>query len=208
MGSIANYSLYLLCGGMVLPVLYGACVGDAFDFLKIASLILIIGAIAIKFNAKEKTDKKALLYFGALFLLNGLVGVVSSVHQGNLFAYAKVSSVELMILNSAFTILLAFIVFGVMAWKKRREINFKNYFKATPWAMCDGILNGVANLFLLISLQTLAPSLQYPIVTGGTIFLSALFGYLFYKEKPTRRVLISVALAIVGTVLMGFSGLL
>ena len=208
MGSIANYSLYLLCGGMVLPVLYGACIGDSFNFWKIASLLLIICAIVIKFNRKEKTDKKAFLYFALLFFLNGLVGVISSVHQGDVFSCEKVTSVELMILNSSFTILFGAIVFGVLAWKKRKEICFANYVKAIPWAMCDGILNGVANLFLLISLKTLAPSLQYPIVTGGTIFLSALFGFLAYKEKPSKRLWLSVSLAIVGTILMGFAGLL
>ena len=73
--------------------------------------------------------------------------------------------------------------------------------------MCDGVLNGVANLLLLLSLKELAPSLQYPIVTGGTIFLSAVFGLLVYKEKPTARVWCSVALAVVGTVVMAVGDL-
>ena len=206
-GSVANYSLYLLCGGMVLPVIYGAFAGDEFGIWKILSLVLILAAIAVKIDRKEKTSKFAFLCFAMLFILNGLVGVISSMHQGDLFDFKKVSSVEFMMLNSTLAIALGAIVFSVIAVKKRKEINIKSYVKASPWAMCDGILNGVANLLLLLSLKELAPSLQYPIVTGGTIFLSAVFGFLVYKEKPTGRVWLAVGLAIVGTVVMALGDL-
>ena len=98
--------------------------------------------------------------------------------------------------------LIGAVAFGVSSRKKSKEMDIKAYIKAAPWAMCDGILNGVANLLLLLSLKTLAPSLQYPIVTGGTIFLSVIFGRLVYKEKSNSRVWCSVLLAIVGTVVM------
>lgn len=207
MGSVANYSLYLLCGGMVLPVIYGVAIGDSFDIWKILSLIFIIGAIAVKFDGKEKISGKALFCFVMLFVLNGLVGVISSMHQGELFHFEKVSSVELMILNSMVSMIIGAVVFGVLAVKKRKEITIKAYIKGIPWATCDGILNGVANLLLLISLKVVAPSLQYPIVTGGTIFLSAVFGFLIYKEKTNKRVWFAVILAVVGTVLMALGDL-
>lgn len=207
MGSVANYTLHLLCGGMVLPVVYGALIGDEFGVWKIASLVLILAAIGVKMDRKEKTGKLALLCFSMLFILNGLVGVVSSMHQGDLFDFKKVSSVEFIMLNSTLTMLLGAVVFGMIAIKKRKAIKLKAYAKASPWAMCDGVLNGVANLLLLLSLKELAPSLQYPIVTGGTIFLSAVFGLLVYKEKPTARVWCSVALAVVGTVVMAVGDL-
>ena len=202
LGSVANYSLYLLCGGMVIPVLYGALVGDSFNVWKIASIALLLTAILVKFDKKEKAGTTALIAFLMLFLLNGLVGVVSSLHQGDLLSLEKVSSVEFMIWNSLLSMAIGGVGFGVCALRARGKMPMKAFAKAMPWAMCDGLLNGVANLFLLISLQKLAPSLQYPMVTGGTIFLSAVFGWLIYKEKTNKKVWLSVLLAVVGTVLM------
>lgn len=206
-GSIANYTLYLLCGGMVLPVVYGAAIGDSFDVWKGLSLLLIFGAIAVKFDGKEKANRLVLFCSVMLFLLNGAVGIVSAVHQGELFDFDKVSALEFSMLNSLLSIILGGVVFGVIYVKKRREIDMKAYVKATPWAMCDGILNGVANLLLLLSLKDLAPSLQYPMITGGSIFLSAVFGLIVYREKPSKRVWTAVFLALVGTALMAMGDL-
>ena len=83
------------------------------------------------------------------------------------------------------------------------DICVRNYVKASPWAAIGGLINGVANLLLLFSLTTLEPSLQYPIITGGSIFLSALIGLVF-KEKPNTKTWISVAFAVVGTIIMIF----
>ena len=88
---------------------------------------------------------------------------------------------------------------------RREEVrkNFKRYLKASPWALFEGALNGTGNFLLLLSLSVLEPSLQYPIITGGSIFLAAIFGF-FFKEKPTPRGWISIALAVVGTIFMMF----
>ena len=75
----------------------------------------------------------------------------------------------------------------------------KIYVKASPWATMAGILNGVANLILLYSLLYVDPSLQYPVITGGTILFSALVGLLF-GERPNKKTLLSVALAVAGTI--------
>ena len=79
----------------------------------------------------------------------------------------------------------------------------RSYAKASPWAAAGGLVNGIANLLLLLSLKTLQPSLQYPIITGGCIFLSAILG-LFFHEKPTKKEWISVLMAVIGTVIMIF----
>lgn len=205
-GSVANYSLYLLSGGMVLPITYGALFcGDSFGVWKILSIILILSAIAVKFDTKEKADKQAFLCFAALFLLNGAVGVVSSVHQGEVFQTEKVSSVGFMLLTNLLTVVIGWIAVGACRLKNLKGDTLRRkYLNAVPWTMADGICNGVANLLLLIALLSIEPSLQYPMVTGGSIFLSALFGLLFYKEKPSAKGWLAVLLAVTGTVIIIF----
>lgn len=205
-GSVANYSLYLLGGGMVLPIIYGAVFcGDSFGVWKILSIILILSAIAVKFDTKEKADKQAFLCFAGLFLLNGAVGVVSSVHQGGIFQTEKVSSVGFMLLTSLLTVVIGWIAVGACRLKKSKDENLrKSYLRSMPWAMADGICNGVANLLLLIALLRIEPSLQYPMVTGGSIFLSTIFGLIVYKEKPSAKGWLAVLLAVTGTVIIIF----
>jgi drug/metabolite transporter (DMT)-like permease len=204
-GSLANYSLYLMSGGMILPVVYGFTLGgDTFSIWKTVSIVVILAAIFVKYDAKEKMDKKTLLLLVALFMLNGLVGVVSSVYQGDLLPFERPAARDFQILYTLFSMLAAGILYAVEA-VRRKEVrqNFKRYLKASPWALLEGALNGTGNLLLLISLSVLEPSLQYPIITGGSIFLAAVFGF-FFKEKPTVRGWISIALAVVGTVFMMF----
>ena len=66
--------------------------------------------------------------------------------------------------------------------------------------MGSGWVNGVGNLLLLLALQTLQPSLQYPIITGGSIFLSVLIGLIFFKERADKRTWLSVVVAVLGTI--------
>ena len=204
-GTLANYSLYLMSGGMILPALYGFIfAGDSVGGWKIVSILVILAAIFVKYDSREKVDKKNLLLLIALFVLNGSVGVISSVYQGNLFVFERPAVEDFQILYTLLSMLTAGVLFAVKMLKSteaKREL--KQYIKASPWALMEGVLNGVGNLLLLVSLSVLEPSLQYPIITGGSIFLAAIFGF-FFKEKPTTRGWISIALAVFGTVLMMF----
>ena len=87
LGSVANYSRYLLCGGLVLPVIYGAAVGDDFDIWKVISLLFIFGAIAVKFDRKEKTSKSAIISFVMLFLLKVVLSLHMKPHAMNWVFY-------------------------------------------------------------------------------------------------------------------------
>lgn len=200
--SISNYSLFLLSGGMILPVIYGFFTGDEFGVFKILGILLILFAIFIKLNAEKPTKEAVFCYF-AIFVLNGLISILSSVYQGDIFSFAKPSATQFSIIRAfATSILGAVCLAGVMIFEKEKDnIPLKNYLKASAWALTGGAINGVANLFLLFALVSLDPSLQYPIVTGGNIFFSAIIGLLF-KEIPDKKTWISVAVAVLGTVLM------
>lgn len=208
-GNIANYSLFLLGGGMILPIVYGIICGEAFSAFKIAGIILVCVAIAIKIDVKEKSDAKTLGCLILIFILNGLFGVLSAIYQSDLFAFEKVSSEQFSVLRGIFTAALGGIMycFAALFYKdnkaETKEVNSKSYLKAMPWSLAGGGINGIANLLLLISLLTVPASLQYPIITGGGIFISAVVG-LCFKEKTTLKTWLSVAFAVIGTIVMVF----
>ena len=59
LGSISNYSLFLMAGGMMLPTVYGAFFGDSFGIFKILGISLVLFAVLMRINLKEKADKTA-----------------------------------------------------------------------------------------------------------------------------------------------------
>lgn len=239
LGSVSNYSLFLLGGGMILPAIYGAVWGkDAFGAYKVIGIFLILSAVCIKINRKEKADKTAFLCFFVLFVLNGLISILASIYQSDL-PFFKPSETQFAIQRAFMTVAVGTLAFFCLTVQKVRTIHNaqtiqalqttqaaqkvcpaqtvyimqgektekdkkicgKQYIKAAPWAVAGGLANGAANLLLLYSLLTLEPSLQYPIVTGGSILLSTVIG-IYFKEKPDLRTWISVGLALFGTIVM------
>jgi len=68
----------------------------------------------------------------------------------------------------------------------------------TVYALC----NGVSYLLqLLAAASTMPASVQYPMMTGGSVVLTALAGYLFFQEKQSKRALIGTILAFAATFL-------
>ena len=206
-GNVANYSLFLLGGGMLIPVVYGAIFGDDFGVFKIVGIALVCVSILIKINPKKKSDAGSLFSLIMIFVLNGLVGVLASVYQSELFKFDKISSEQFAILRSFTTVGAGAVTLCVLSLKENggskqdSRLIMKGYLKAMPWSLIGGGINGVANLLLLLALQMVQPSLQYPIITGGGILLSAIVG-LFFKEIPDKKTWISVGFATTGTIAM------
>lgn len=207
-GNVANYSLFLLGGGMILPIVYGAFCGDDFGVFKIVGIVLVCLAVIMKIDVKEKSSKGTLWCLIALFFLNGLAGVLSAVYQSDLIGFSKVSSEQFSILRSLTTVGVGAIMLIITIIREKKKDDKAPTFsrgdaKALPWGLISGGINGAANLLLLFSLLTVQASLQYPVITGGGIFLSAIVG-LFFKEKPDVKTWISVVFAVAGTVIMIF----
>ena len=204
LGSVANYSVFLLGGGMVLPTIYGFFTGDSITVFKVVGILFILAAVGVKLDFKEKNGIHAYLCFFAMFLLNGLIGILSSVYQSDILSFERNSAEQFAFMRAIFTAVLGAVLLGVFSLKDRtdKELSHKSIFvKSMPWALFGGILNGVANLLLLYALLSLDPSLQYPLVTGGTILVSVLVGFLF-KEKVDKKTVLSVLLSLIGTIVI------
>ena len=60
-----------------------------------------------------------------------------------------------------------------------------------------GLFCAVGNYLLLLALRTLPATAQYPFVTGGVMILSTVYSC-FSSQKPGKRELIAVLLALLG----------
>ena len=66
------------------------------------------------------------------------------------------------------------------------------------------VVSGCAYMFQLLGAVTLDASLLYPMVTGGTIVLGTIFGWLFFKEKPGLSTWLSTGITLFATFLFLF----
>ena len=65
---------------------------------------------------------------------------------------------------------------------------------AAGYAVC----NAMGNIFSLQCAVTMDSSIQFPILSGVVIFMTAVFGWLFFWERIEKANLISLSLTLVG----------
>ena len=81
-----------------------------------------------------------------------------------------------------------------------KYFHHKNIFVVFIYAL----IGGGAYILQLICAETLDATLLYPLITGGSIIFTVIFGWIFYKEKPGKFMTISTVIACVATSLFLF----
>lgn len=192
--NLSVYSTFSMLGGMLLPFAYGvAFAGESFTLPKFLCCLLISLALFLTVQP-GKHSRKSVFYYFAVFTLNGLYGVVAALHQK--MPELAVDSQSFSAISSLFTVIIAV---GISMIKlknfpvlKKPEIKFAGLF---------GIFCGTGNLLLLIALKQVNASVQYPIVTGGTMVMSTVI-CLLRKEKLTKRDVVATVIAFAATILI------
>lgn len=194
--NLSVFSIYAMLGGMLLPLAYGVIFCDEkLNVFKIFCIILIGIATSLSFE-KSTTKGNNLKYYLGVFFLNGMVGVLSKIHQSN-NALAVDSKSFMATVNACVFIIC--LTYQLIKNKKIAKVSLKSIGSISGHAFC----NGIGNLFCLIALVSLPASVQFPITTGGVMVFSTIIS-LIRKEKPSVKTLISTAIAFVSTVLMMF----
>lgn len=189
--NLSLYSLFSMLGGMVLPFLQGIIFyGEGITLAKGVCMVFIIAALILTVERGEKN--KGYIYYLGVFVLNGAVGVISTLFTRA--DYAKTNQAVFSVWISLCTILLSlvilFIGFGKNAFGKMSV-------SSIGIGVSAGVVNRMANYLLLISLVHIESSVQYPLITGGVMIVSTVIS-LFGKNKPTTKEMISVGLAFLG----------
>ena len=201
--NLSTYSLYSMLGGMLLPLIVGVAFYEEPMTLGITLCVAFIAAAIVLTvckkstnDAQEKTKqplKKRLLAFCFLcgiFTFNGMAGVISKIYTEA--PYAKASSSGYSLLSSIITVVISAVVCLCIS-KNRPKIDLKS----TGIAVIGSVGNRIANYLLLLALAVLPASVNYPMVTGGTIIVSTILSY-FTDKKPRRVDWLAVGLAFIG----------
>lgn len=192
--SIANlsvYSIFAMLGGMIVPFVYGTAFCDeGISGAKILSCVLIAISLMLTFE-KERQSKKAMLVYLAVFVFNGLMGVISKIHQSN--TQMCTDSRSFMAITYSFIFVLS-LGWYLLRNKRIKVLSGKELVYSGSYALCSGI----AELCCLIALTVLPASVQYPIVTGGTILFSTIVSMITSKKISIKEML-SALIALIAT---------
>ena len=215
-GKMSIYSLFLMLGGMMLPFLAGVIFWEEqVSALRIIGLVFLVASLV--FPVLEKTDDKStksakiffLLCLG-IFFANGMNSVIAKYHQS---APAHVDTVSFMVLRETVNAPLNAFLFMFMRFKNKKI----NKDIAEPEnnvrfvAVNILILSIFAAIYCgshfcnLLAARIFDASLQFPVITGGTMILTAVAGFIFFREKPGKYSTVSIAAAFFATVLFGLS---
>lgn len=206
--NLSLYSLFMMLGGMVLPFLQGIIFyGEALTVSKIVCFIFITIALLFTIDKGTMGNKKAVLYYVAIFILNGMSGVISKIFttagSGGLLSlftstpFEKTSAAGFSILGAFLTVVVSLLLLLIFFRKPDEKQKNKNSLLTIALASGGGILNRIANYVLVIALAFVDTSVQYPMVTGGVMIVSTVMAF-FSKNKPKKNEIISVCIAFVG----------
>ena len=197
--NLSLFSLFSMLGGMVLPFFQGIFFyAEEMTLAKIVCIAFIALALGCAVEKGEK--KKGLIFYIGIFILNGMSGVISKIFTASEFP--KTSAAGYSIWTCCFSIALSGITLLLLFYTDKERKGNKVLSKQVLWqsygigALC-GVINKVANFLLVIALAHVDASVQYPMVTGGTMIVSTLLCY-FGAKKPSKKEVVSVLLAFIG----------
>ena len=220
-GNMSLVVMFQMLGNMLLPFVYGIAVGNAwtaFQLFGIAVLIfaLLLPVLSLRGRGKENPRKKFSLSFpllcAAVFLMSGAIGILSYIHSNSPLAVSETGFCFLLNLMCGAWSALFLAGFTLYNRGKRGKIpdaepgarGRKVKILLAALIAASAVMGGLSYLFQLMGASHLPATALYPMVTGGTIVLTALAGRVCFKEKQSLKGWMSVGIAFLGTIMFVF----
>ena len=202
--NLSLFSVFSMLGGMILPFFQGIFFyGEGVTLAKGICVLFIIAALAFTVEKGEK--KRGTIFYIGIFVLNGMAGVIAKIYTAT--DLPKASAAGYSMWCAAMTALLSGTAWLLLSLSERKRSRDKDteIIKAERKAVLqsygigalNGSINTVANFLLILALANVEASVQYPMVTGGTMIVSTVISC-FGDKKPNKREIASVALAFLG----------
>ena len=189
--NLSVYSLFSMLGGMALPFFQGIIFyGENFTVAKLGAFLLI--TIALTLTVSRGRSKNGIPYYIGVFILNGMSGALSKIFTSS--PYEKTSPEWFSVWIAFFTAIVSLLLLLTLFRKSEEKFTLK----ALAVSAGNGLFNRIANMLLVVALVHIDASVQYTLVTGGVIIVSTVIS-LFGKSKPSKKELLSVAVAFLGT---------
>ena len=215
-GSLAIYSMFMMLGGMLVPFFYGVLfLHEPMSWGKAAGSLLLTACIVLQaLSSKEadesKSNKKQKTVFFLLciviFFINGATGVIAKAHQ---IGEDPVNEMSFTVMSCLLTAIMSALMLAISCIARRKDeiVNeLAPAFSVKPFLamIAIGAAAYTGSFLHLRAASNVPATVQFPLVSGGVIVLSALVSALIFKEKLSKKEWISVAGAFVSTFLFAF----
>ncbi len=209
--NLSVYSLFSALGDLVLPSLAGLVLfREGVTVGKILCFVLVAAALLLTVERrKEGSDGSGkggyaeYLYCAGVFVLSGAAGVISKLHSS--LPGEKVDAASFAMLNAATAAVVSFVLLGIVCLRQppeRRIQRPKLKARVLGSIAVYGAVNKVAFYLLLLGLELLPATVQYPLLAAGNIVFPTLLAVAL-RQKPTKKELLAMLLAILGIVVLG-----
>ena len=214
LGSLAVYSMFMMLGGMLVPFFYGVIfLREELSVWKAAGTVMLTLFIVLQAVCQEPIEekngnpsdkKKKILFFILsllIFVINGLTGVIAKAHQ---ISDGAVDEVSFTIISCALTAIFSLMLLAIIG--KGAVVMIRSMLKIRPLVIMTliGAAAYTGNFLHLKAASTVPASVQFPIVSGGVIVISAFISFLIFREKLSKKEWITIAGAFAATVLFAF----
>lgn len=181
---------------VILPVIASFFLyGDKITLLKIGGIILaLIGVYLSTMNGKKLNFDRSYLWLLALvFFGQGVADILFNYAQE---IYVKPSEAEIFISMLFFA---AFVTGSLILLTKVMQKKEKLKAKNLLWGIALGIPNYLTVFYFFRALESgfMESSQVYPILNMGVIVMSAITGFLLFREKLSTRNWIGIGLSVV-----------
>lgn len=199
LGSTALSSLIYSMGFLLTVVVGFAFFKEKINLPIILAIVIIIVSLLLCVQSSEgqKTSAKWIFFCFGGFFSSGIVGVIQK-----LFRASAVGEDLDSLLAVSFAFMAIFSGLMMLISKKTvctEQIKGKFFLLAVLLGLCIGFANKL-NLFLSGALPSVV---FFPTLNVGTISLTAIASLVVFKEKLSRRKIVSIILGLVGIVLVG-----
>ena len=213
-GKVSVYAMFLMTGGMLIPFLFGVIfLKEGINALKIIGLLLIIFSIVVTNFDKQKPSKKQLAMSVAVFFLNGFIGVCSKIHQTTV-DFDTVSTEGYVLLGNIAKVTLSLAILSAItvAAKYRGKGASETVLaeggeeklplakRLAPYGLLSiiAVFDFVSYYCQLEGSVTIPASVLFPLLSGGSIVLTAAVGMLILREKPTKSAVAGMIICLAG----------
>lgn len=185
LGSSAITTMFVMIGSIFLPFLFGVgFLSEKLDAFKIIALVLLCFIFLPEILSIRKSDRVGVLFLIfclICFFTNGAISILSKI-QADL--KTALSANEFMFYS--YTVCAAVTIL-FMAARRTKPAEIKSSLAPKPLLCAVGysVCNCAGNIFSLNAAKLLPSSVQYPISSGCIVVVSALFYFLFFREKQS-----------------------
>lgn len=181
---------------VVLPVVFAMVVfGESSGALKIGGILVALISFYFIFKPErnQSIEKHKIIFPALLFVVTGTNAILLKIGQQNGSADSKLLLMAIIFLFAFFTGLI-----HLLASKSKPSITPKNI----GGALLLGLLNFTSTTLLFKALSIFEASVFFPVYNSGYIAISALGGYLFFKEKLKPVNIFGIFMAMVAIIII------